>query len=218
MTDEWWNLDQAIAWVMTRDEKIASGLKDGWIFNLISYPDAFGFVETSNPQKLKAFLGDKRDLLSSLRAGKIAASGQCIIRGAYRDERREILLSEWQWLELNLASPPGADRVEAYGEGVDSWKNIRIVISKLKKYFPKTPLPVLQKPDDWELEKIMDMLVSECLKQNKTLNRETLYSEVNARLSKGKVTSEWSRETLKNLPSEIKRLRQRPQTIKSDVI
>lgn len=210
MPHQWWSLDQAIAWVMTRDEGIVKLLKGGWIFSLISYPDTFGFVNPADSKKAKPFLGDKNDLLARLRSGKIVASGQCIERGAYRHQRRDMLPTEWQWLELNTAAPPGGDRVEAFGEGVPSWGNIRFSVDSLKRHFPETPLPPLEMPDSQDLEQIVASLVAECRREGSVLNRETLYSAVNMRLAKGRVTAEWAREAIKKIPPDVKNLRRRP--------
>lgn len=220
MSDEWWNLDQAIAWVMTRDKEITSSFENKWVFHLILHPDIFGFVSSNNTgeeKEEKSFVGDKRDLLSSLRKGDIVASGQLIERYAYQDVRREILPAEWQWLELNVAIPQGSERVEAYGDGVPSWRNIKFSVKSLKKHFPETPFSPLEEPDKQELQKIIEILVEKFRQDGKTLNREMLCSVVNAHLAKGQVTMDWAKEAIKEIPSDVKNRRGRPRKKKTAV-
>ncbi len=209
MSGEWWNLDQAIAWVMTRNEGIVAHFANRWVFELISYPDALGFS--------KPFLGDKRDLLSNLREGNIVASGQCIERGAYRDERKDILPAEWQWLEFNVAEAQRVERVEAYGDGVPSWRNIKFSVKDLKRHFPETPFLPLETPDQKELGQLIGGLVEEFRQEGEKLNREILCSEINARLTKGQVTLDWAKEAIKAIPSDVKNRRGRPPKKKSAV-
>lgn len=209
MSGEWWNLDQAIAWVMTRNQEIVLHFANGWIFELISYPDVFGFFTP--------FLGNKHDLLSSLRKGDVVSSGQCIERGAYRHERRNILPTEWQWLELNTAAPQADERVEAYGDGVASWRNIKFSVKSLKRHFPETSFLPLEEPDKQELKQVVANIVEVYKREGKTLKREILYSEVNDRLTKGRVTTDWAKEAIKEISPDLKNRRGRPPKKKSAV-
>ena len=206
-----WNLGQAIAWVMTRDEGIVQIFEKEWIFNLASYPLSYGFCDPVDKKKARQFLGDKNDLLEKLRDGSILVSGQVIERGSYKDERQNIPASEWQWLELKTSAPSGENRVEAFGDGVPSWRNLYFSSNSLKRHFPRTPIKSLLAPDINELENIMKAIVLEYRQSGQKINRSTLHSEVNSRLQKGEVSHEWAKSAIQTIPGDIKHIRGRPK-------
>lgn len=143
-SSEWWNLDQAIAWVMTREERIVALLKDGGIALLISYPmDAPYYFHASEERPVKNFwkkFGKKTyaDLLDSLRQGKLIAKG---IREGYGDSQT-IVPDCWE--DLTIKIPSLLER-NSFSIAVSKsgkrmfWTDIRLKKSNLVKVFKRYP-------------------------------------------------------------------------------
>lgn len=193
--NECWNLDQAVAWVMTRDENVVLNLKDGGLAAFIMYPMNPPFCFQREDKNTR----NSKDFLDALKKGLIIATGY---ENGLGNNPIEIKPEWWEDLDIKSTTKPSI-AANKYVDGV-FWSYVRLKSSAVKKYFPKTPLPASEKACKIELDNIVAELVAESRKNKTKLNRETLYLKVNARLSKGRVSSAWARETLKTLPPDVK--------------
>ncbi len=199
MKEEWWNLDQAVGWVMTRDENVVSKLKDGGLAAFIIYPKNPPFCFS----KTDGYSGSSIDLINALKKGQVIATG---FENGLGNHAIEIKPESWERLEIRNLTKPSI----AVNENGTYWSQVLLKSSNIKRFFPKTAFSPLEAVDAQELDNIINMLIEECRKNKTKLNRESLYSKVNARLSKERVTFEWAKEKIKTLPADVKNLKQRP--------
>jgi len=153
MSDEWWNLDQSIAWVMTRDENIVAKLKDGSpnsLTALILYPIDLPFcfqrtkgdseeARISNNEKRIDFWkkfgrGTEKDFLAALKKGRIMAYG---FENGMGSHVTKIEPDWWEDLEISSLTRP-SNAVNKAGNG-EFWSRVRVEKREVVKVFKAHP-------------------------------------------------------------------------------
>lgn len=150
MSDEWWNLDQAVAWVMARDERVVSKLKNGGLTAFILYPMDLPFcfqrtegnsedAQKENNQKRMDFWknfgrGDSTHLIEALKKGAIIAKGFENGKGVYA----VTIEPEW-WEDLEIESLDRSSIAKnKHGNGA-FWSEVRIKRAEIMKVFKGHP-------------------------------------------------------------------------------
>lgn len=225
--DAYWSLSATIIWIYFRDK---SFLEENWKdlsednhFCAILHEATTIFEEDENnlrKREICAPIGDEKynvyelikdyedaigSLLKALKDKKITANG--IKNGEQSTVGEEYLPN----LKINyICESLSNDPIHMECGETTKWYGVKLERKKIIKLWPTTPIQETSIPPT---EEILSTIISKIIKKYRTndkkISRSKLYKEVNQRLpdSSTKITHEWARTKIKELPNDIKRKR-----------
>jgi hypothetical protein len=219
---DYWNLTTTLIWIYLRDKNF---ILQEWDFirkdkisilgeaqEIKAERDGYDEIKDKNGNVLELAYPDpecaQQELLEKLKNSKnnFVALGT----KSQNSASQEIPACDWHAIELKIYDRhilPAAAPNNSPNEK-DWWKNILFPRIIIMRFWPENPIQkTKQKPSDSEIKNALDEIIKKCKNNSQFINREFLYEEMNVLLPNGKITMDWAKEEIKNIPQDIKRKR-----------
>ena len=180
-----WNLAQAAAWIVYRENKLVECLS-------APEPGAFGAIgmyPTMWPKDRKA-VGKLEELHDALTSGRLTARG-------YRKSGQRVLIDipKREWADLHLA-PPYAYEAAQLIQKIEPWRSIQVDAADMKRLW-RSELEVKAK-SEYDHNRIRD-LYAEAKTANPDMTQNALVEEVQLAYADQKNSKEPSRSTVQRV-------------------
>ncbi len=204
----YWNLTQSLAWIWFQDKTLVQESSDARIapwcvytrkcnphkktrhiiatrpLNLPAGGPPVHLAQDMFPEELKK---ETDNLLTYLKSGKITAYGRA------NDMGDKIPIPDLYWADGTIdifSYPPVARPCEDHAKATE-WHDIFLKRKTVVKRWPEKPISKKRTtPSKEEMEKVIYEIAKEYRTNDKNINRDTLYTEVNTRLLSGHATHE----------------------------